>query len=153
MKLYEFIPKFVGNTLPERIQNAPLYHLDWAKFGLLDTPTVNINSWRGIIDIENFSTGTIPPPTTGSYVVFNLTGPQVAVERDQIYMQLTPYYQHGDGSLPYVIPVGGGPINTPTSQIAIYNLGTTDDFGGAFYIYFELGVNYAKPRTSQPPAF
>lgn len=120
----------------ERIQDAPLYHLDWSA-----TNVVEVNSWRGIIDIENFASNP-PAPSLGGQVIMKLKGPQVATKREQFYIQVTPYYAVAeDAAIPYVIPVGL--VANDASDIAIYNMASGGAFDAPFYIYFELGVNYA----------
>ena len=126
---------FNWQTAHERIQDAPLYRLDWNVTGI-----VEINSWRGIIEMENFASGGAPVPSLGGYAIMNLKGPQVAVNRDQFYVQITPYYDISqDAAIPYVIPVG---FSADTADIAIYNMAAGGDFDAPFYLYFELGVNY-----------
>ncbi len=125
---------FNWQTAHERIQDAPLYTIDWAL-----TDTVEINSWRGSIDMENFGPG--PVPSLGGYVTMKLKGPQVALTREQFYIQLTPYYAVAeDAAIPYVMPVGF--VTNDASDIAIYNMAAGGSFDAPFYIYFELGVNY-----------
>lgn len=125
---------FNWETAHEKIQDAPLYHLDWSQ-----TQTVEVDSWRGIIDIENFDTNA-PAASLGGAVLLKLKGPQVATKREQFYIQVTPYYNIGeDAAIPYVLPVG---FTTDVADIAIYNLSANGAWDAAFYIYFELGVNY-----------
>lgn len=130
---------FNWETAHERIQDAPLYHVDCAN-AVGVTVTVEVNSWRGILDIENFELIS-PPNNLNGWATLRLKGPQVAAMRNQFYIQLTPYYDNAaDTSIPYVIPVGF--TANETADIAIYNL-AAGNFDAAFYIYFELGVNYA----------
>ena len=127
---------FNWETAHEKIQDAPLYTIDWAL-----TDTVEINSWRGIIDMENFASGGAPLPSLGGYKTMKLKGPQVALTREQFYIQLTPYYVAAeDAAIPYVMPVGF--VANDASDIAIYNMASGGAFDAPFYIYFELGVNY-----------
>lgn len=117
-----------------KIQDAPIYHLDWSQ-----TQTLEVNSWRGIIDIENFDTAP-PNPALGPSVILKLKGPQVATNKEQFYIQLTPYYDISqDSAIPYVLPVG---FTVDVADIAIYNMAAGGSFDAPFYIYFELGVNY-----------
>ena len=125
---------FNWETAHQRIQDAPLYHLDWNV-----TNVVEVNSWRGIIDIENFDANP-PAASLGGAVLLKLKGPQVATNREQFYIQLTPYYDISqDSAIPYVLPVG---FTTDVADIAIYNLSANGAWDAPFYIYFELGVNY-----------
>lgn len=135
MAIINPFPKlFNWQTANERIQNAPLYHLDWSA-----TNEIEVNSWRGIIDIENFDSNP-PAASLGGQVLLKLKGPQVAANREQFYIQITPYYDISvDSAIPYVLPVG---FSVDASDIAIYNLSASGAWDGAFYLYFELGVNY-----------
>ena len=140
MSIYTTVPKLVGQTAGQMIQDAPLYHVDCANYGPGGIVTVEVNSWRGILDIENFEVIS-PPNNLNGWAILRLKGPQVAAMRNQFYIQLTPYYDNAaDTSIPYVIPVGF--TANETADIAIYNL-AAGNFDAAFYIYFELGVNYA----------
>lgn len=137
---------FNWETAHERIQDAPLYKIDWLT--ITDPrPTVEVNSWRGIIDMENFP-GNLDP--LAQSINFRISGPQVASTREQFYIQLTPYYKKDylsltDNTIPYLLPVGIVSQPTAVAEIAIHNLGApgVDNWSGPFYVYFELGVNYA----------
>lgn len=125
---------FNWETAHEKIQDAPLYTIDWAL-----TDTVEINSWRGIIDMENFASNA-PAASLGGQVLLKLKGPQVATKREQFYVQITPYYDISqDAAIPYVLPVG---FSVDVADIAIYNLSANGSWDAPFYLYFELGVNY-----------
>ena len=125
---------FNWETVHEKIQDTPLYKLDWSQ-----TNTIELNSWRGIIDMENF--GDFPPlPSLGGARIMKLKGPQVATKREQFYIQITPYYDIStDAAIPYVLPVG---FTVDVADIAIYNMASGGDFDAPFYLYYELGVNY-----------
>lgn len=128
---------FNWETVHEKIQNTPLYTLDWSL-----TDTVEVNSWRGIIDMENFAPGGVgaPLPSLGGYKLMKIKGPQVATNREQFYIQITPYYDiSADAAIPYVMPVG---FTVDVADIAIYNMAAGGDFDAPFYLYYELGVNY-----------
>ena len=126
---------FNWQTGSEKIQDTPLYHLDWSNTNILE-----VNSWRGIIDIENFDTNA-PAVSLGGAVLLKLKGPQVATNREQFYLQITPYYDISqDAAIPYVLPVG---FSVDVADVAIYNMASGGTFDAPFYLYFELGVNYA----------
>lgn len=137
---------FNWQTAHEKIQDAPKYTIDWATIPD-PNPTLNVNSWRGIIDMENFPGGLLPPgPSFLSSVNFTLSGPMVATTREDFYIQLTPYYhpENGnrglDGTVPYLLPAGF--VAPGVTEIEIYNASPAGTWGGNLYIYFELGVNY-----------
>lgn len=128
---------FNWQTASDKIQNAPLYHLDWSL-----GQTVNINSWRGIIDLENFDAGANPAPSMGSPVFLKLTGSKfIAKDIENFYIQVTPYYNVTlDTAIPYLLPAGA--LIAGVSDIAIYNMSASGNWDAPFYIYYELGVNY-----------
>lgn len=135
MSIYKSTPAYIWQTSREKIQNTPLYHLDWSL-----TNEIYVNSWRGIIDIENFDTNA-PAPSLGGAVLLKLKGPQVATVKEQFYIQITPYYDISqDAAIPYVLPVG---FSVDVADIAIYNMAAAGTFDAPFYLYYELGVNYA----------
>jgi hypothetical protein len=126
--------EFIWQTAGEKIQDAPLYNLDWST-----SNTVTVNSWRGIIDIENFDSNP-PAPSLGGAVILRLKGPQVTTNREQFYIQVTPYYNVSfDQAIPYILPAG---FITDAADLAIYNLAPFGTWTSSFYIYYELGVNY-----------
>ena len=126
---------FNWETVHEKIQNTPLYHLDWSL-----TNEIEVNSWRGIIDMENFGPIGAPLPSLGGARLMKIKGPQVATNREQFYIQITPYYDISqDAAIPYVMPVG---FTVDVADIAIYNMASGGDFDAPFYLYYELGVNY-----------
>jgi hypothetical protein len=125
---------FNWETVHEKIQDTPLYHLDWSA-----TNEIEVNSWRGIIDIENFDSNP-PAASLGGQVLLKLKGPQVATKREQFYVQITPYYDISqDAAIPYVMPVG---FTVDVADIAIFNLSANGSWDAPFYLYYELGVNY-----------
>lgn len=128
---------FNWQTVHEKIQNAPLYRLDWSL-----GQTVEINSWRGIIDIENFAGGANPNISMGTPVFLKLTGSKfIATDVEDFYIQVTPYYNVTlDTAIPYLLPAGA--LIAGVSDIAIYNMSASGNWEAPFYIYYELGVNY-----------
>jgi len=138
---YKVRKKHIWQTANERIQDAPLYHLDW-NLG----QTIEINSWRGIIDIENFNLGANPGPSMGTPVFLKLTGSKfIATDVEDFYIQLTPYYNitldtDVTSAIPYLLPAGA--LVLGVSDIAIYNMSTGGNWDAPFYIYYELGVNF-----------
>lgn len=126
------------NRLVAEMNDIKHYELDMA----LST-SVEITSWKGIIDITN-ADKFLPDPsiTFGSSVTLTLVNPAiVAAGVDNTYVQITPYYNPAinDFVIPYVIPIGGGPTGL---NLAIYNASSTPagagQWTGAFYIYYEI---------------
>ena len=137
---------FNWQTAHEKIQDTPRYSIDWLTFpGSI--PDVALTTWRGIIDMENFPGALIPPgPSFLSSLNFSVSGPLVASSRENFYIQLTPYYhpENGnrglDGTVPYLLPAGV--VAPGVAEIEIYNAAGGGTWGGNFYVYYELGVNY-----------
>lgn len=139
---------FNWETVHEKIQDTPLYKVDWLTMPVYP-PVIKVNSWRGILDMENFPGNLLPPaPLAADSLKFSLEGPMVATERKNFYVQITPYYSRNplgsDATVPYVLPVGIISAPTGISEFEIYNIGANgaNNWTGEFYIYYELGVNY-----------
>lgn len=126
------------NRLVAEMNDIKHYELDMA----LST-SVEITSWKGIIDITN-ADNFLPDPdvTFGGSVTLTLVNPAiVAAGVDNTYVQITPYYSPAidDWAIPYVMPIGGGPSGL---NLAVYNASSTpagaNQWSGAFYIYYEI---------------
>ena len=109
----------------------------------LDQSTIlAINSNKGIIELQNINSLPTPDPAFDTNVVITLVNNPVLniANRDNIYLQLTPYYNaNGDDNfVPYVLPFGF----LDGLNIKIYNaspaLAGVDQGTGAFYLYYEI---------------
>lgn len=134
--------QFIWQTASDKIQDTPLYHLDWAQ-----TNEVWVKDWRGIIDIENFSGLGEPAPAFASSRILKITGPLVATNVENFYIQITPYYSAtlaNDNVIPYILPSGGALPGV--SDLTVYNanpaVAGANNWTGRFYLYYELGVNF-----------
>lgn len=101
----------------------------------------SINTNKGIIDISNMDTLGITH-SFGNFTVVTLQNtPYLNLNnRDNLYLQLTPYYAPftgGDEVIPYLMPSG----YLDGLNIKVYNANPNtgvDDWKGALYIYYEI---------------
>ena len=118
---------------------------DIAKYDLdIDaTYILPINTNKGIIDIINFDLIAVPTPGFATSYQIVLTNNPVLnlANKENLYIQLTPYYSPAGGDLfvPYVIATGAV---VDGLNITIYNANPTADAGtngeGEFYLYYEI---------------
>ncbi|MEI6886905.1 MAG: hypothetical protein WCK31_01555 [bacterium] len=118
---------------------------DIAKYDLdVDaTYILPINTNKGIIDIINFDLIAVPlPGFATSYQIVLTNNPVLNLaNKENLYIQLTPYYSAGLGDLfvPYVVPTGA---TVDGLNITIYNANPAADLGsngtGDFYLYYEI---------------
>jgi hypothetical protein len=126
------------NTIVNDLSDIAKYDLD-----VDATYILPINTNKGIIDIINFSTIAVPDPALGSAYQIVLTNNPVLniANKENLYIQLTPYYSAGLGDLfvPYVVPTGA---TVDGLNITIYNANPAPDLGtngtGEFYLYYEI---------------
>lgn len=141
------------NTIVNDLSDIGHYELD---LGLLVQPyTLEINTNRGIIDILNFdSIGEFFPDFGSSLTITLINNPILKLDnRDNIYLQLTPYYSPfvsigpipplavEDTFIPYVQATGF--IVAPDGlNITIWNANSAaaglNQGQGAFYLYYEI---------------
>ena len=118
---------------------------DIAKYDLdIDaTYVLPINTNKGIIDIINFDLIAVPLPALGTeYQITLVNNPVLNIaNKENLYIQLTPYYSAGilDLFVPYVVATG---ITANGLNITIYNANPAADLGangtGDFYLYYEI---------------
>lgn len=107
-------------------------------------PVVNVTTAKGIIEVENLNTLSLSPSfgSTGQFWINNNDLVLTTANRDNIYVQITPYYRPAfdDNFVPYIVPSGFVPPNG--LGLTIYNAsGVTagaNQQEGPFYIYYEL---------------
>lgn len=106
--------------------------------------TVVVDTPRGIIDVVNTHVGGGPLPAFGNPYTLginNLSLDLSIANRDNIYVQYSVYYrqQDDDTAIPYLLARG---IEPDGLKFNLYDaspqLAGTDQWKGAFYIYYEL---------------
>lgn len=139
------------NTIVNDLSDIGHYELD---LGLFVQPyTLEINTNRGIIDILNLGGFEILGPFANSFTITLVNNPILKLDnRDNIYLQLTPYYSAytsgpppplvtEDTFIPYVMATGF--IVAPDGlNITIWNANSapagTNQCQGDFYLYYEI---------------
>jgi hypothetical protein len=112
---------------------------------ITSTNVVNVNTVKGIIDIENMGLDVAftPDPDYGSSVSFLINNPNLDItfaNRDNIYIQYSVYYNQafGDNVIPCLISTGV----TNGLGFTLYNANPTvaglNNWTGALYVYYEL---------------
>ena len=121
------------------IQKTAFYNHDLAV-----STVVEVNTLKGIIELDNIETFGPNPAFDGALQIYinnpglNLT----EANKDNIYVQLTPYYKQTvfDTAIPYLL--ANGAIVTNGLGVQIYNanpaVAGANQWEGAFYIYYEI---------------
>lgn len=111
------------NRLSRDVYDIVTYPVD---FGGGTSIVVNIDSKKGILDIENAD-------AAATSVFIQLRNDEIYLDRTKFYIQLTVY-----SSAPTVTPIViGRGIVTNGFDIEVKNLDAAADWG-AFYVYYEL---------------
>lgn len=112
---------------------------------LVDGNVITVNTLKGIIEIDAIETiGGADPSFDGAVQIY-INNPELILteaNKDNIYVQLTPYYKPviGDTAIPYVISNG---VLVPNGVgVSVYNaspaVAGADQWEGAFYLYYEI---------------
>jgi hypothetical protein len=125
------------NTIVNDLSDIAHYELDVD--ATLELP---INTNKGVIDIINFDTIAVPEEGFTTSVVINLINTPIlnVANRDNLYIQITPYYAPNvsDNFIPYVLVTGA----TDGLNITIWNANpatpAANNGEGAFYLYYEI---------------
>ena len=124
------------NTIVNDLSDIAHYELD-----LDATVDLPINTNKGIIDIINLVDRGVPGVGFDTSVVITLVNNPIlnVANRDNLYIQITPYYAPvgGDAFIPYTLVTGA----TNGLNITIYNANPVvgvNDGTGAFYLYYEI---------------
>jgi len=125
------------NTIVNDLSDIAHYELDLN--GVLDLP---INTNKGIIDLINLDISSLPDPGFDTNIVITLVNNPILniANRDNLYIQITPYYAPAanDTFIPYVLVTGA----TNGLNITIWNANPAPDGAnqgeGAFYLYYEI---------------
>lgn len=137
---YKTDKNFNWQVASNKIEKTAFYNHDLAV-----STVVEVNTLKGIIELDNIETiGGANPGFDGAVQIYinnpalNLT----EINKDNIYVQLTPYYKPAvdDKALPYLLANG---IVIPNGLgVEVYNANPSaagvDQWQGAFYIYYEI---------------
>lgn len=112
---------------------------------LVDGNVITVNTLKGIIEIDGIEGIGGADPAFDTPVQIYINNPSLnltADNKDNIYVQLTPYYKPAilDKAIPYVIANG---VLIPNGLgVQVYNaspsLAGADQWEGALYIYYEI---------------
>jgi hypothetical protein len=122
------------------IQRTAFYNHD-----LTVSTVVEVNTLKGIIELDNIEVLGGPVPSFGSVAQIYINNPSLNLtqaNKDNIYVQLTPYYKPAvdDKAIPYLLANG---VLIPNGLgVEIYNASPAtagaDQWEGVFYIYYEI---------------
>ena len=111
---------------------------------LVDGNVITVNTLKGIIEIDGID-GLLTPPAFAAAAQIYINNPDLnltAANKDNIYVQLTPYYKPAvlDTVIPYVLANG---VLIPNGLgVQVYNaspaVAGADQWEGAFYMYYEI---------------
>ena len=132
--------KYNWQTASDKINKTAYY-----SHSLVDGDVITVNTLKGIIEIDGIETLTPPSPAFDGSVQIYINNPSLNLteaNKDNIYVQLTPYYKKAanDKALPYIIANG---VLIPNGLgVEIYNadpaVAGANQWEGAFYMYYEI---------------
>lgn len=135
------LPKvFNWQTASDKINKTAYY-----SHSLIDGNIITVNTLKGIIEVDAIETiGGVDPAFDGAVQIY-INNPSLILteaNKDNIYVQLTPYYKPAasDKVIPYVLANG---VLIPNGLgVEIYNASPApagaDQWEGAFYLYYEI---------------
>lgn len=142
MNEFKLLPKIFNwqTALDKIVQTAYYSH------SLTNGNVITVNTLKGIIEIDGIDGLISPPdPAFASPAQIYINNPGLILteaNKDNIYVQLTPYYKPAvlDTAIPYVLSNG---ILIPNGLgVQIYNanpaVAGADQWEGAFYLYYEI---------------
>ncbi len=141
MNEFKLLPKiFNWQTAHDRIAKTAYY-----SHSLTNGNVITVNTLKGIIEIDAIETvGGADPAFDGAVQIY-INNPSLNLteaNKDNIYVQLTPYYKPAvlDTAIPYVLSNG---VLIPNGLgVQIYNanpaVAGADQWEGAFYLYYEI---------------
>jgi hypothetical protein len=123
-----------------KIEKTAFYNHD-----LTISTVVEVNTLKGIIELDNMETiGSALPEFDGAVQIY-INNPSLNLteaNKDNIYVQLTPYYKPAalDKAIPYLLANG---VVVPNGLgVEIYNASpaaaSPNQWEGALYIYYEI---------------
>jgi len=132
-----------GMTLKDLSVAGDVANTGYYTVDLASTSVVNVTTQKGVIEITMDTAIVDPTPGFGSSIPLTITNADMDfTNADNVYIQFSLYYSPvpGDTFIPYAVSTGV----LAGANFAIYNAnpvvaGTApDQFGGAFYMYYEL---------------
>lgn len=124
----------------DKIEKTAFYNHDLAV-----STVVEVNTLKGIIELDNIETLTVPDPAFDGAVQIYINNSALNLtetNKDNIYVQLTPYYKPTslDTAIPYLLANG---VLIPNGLgVQVYNanpaVAGANQWEGAFYIYYEI---------------
>jgi hypothetical protein len=134
------LPKvFNWQTASDKINKTAYY-----SHSLVDGNVITVNTLKGIIEVDAIETIGVNPAFDGAAQIY-INNPSLNLteaNKDNIYVQLTPYYKPAasDKAIPYVLANG---VLIPNGLgVQIYNaspiLAGFNQWEGVFYMYYEI---------------
>lgn len=128
-----------------QLWNNKINKTEYYSHSLNDGNVITVNTLKGIIEIDGIDTiGGADPSFDGAVQIY-INNPELILteaNKDNIYVQLTPYYKPviGDKAIPYVISNG---VLIPNGLgVEVYNanpaIAGANQWQGAFYLYYEI---------------
>ena len=135
------LPKvFNWQTASDKINKTAYY-----SHSLVDGDVITVNTLKGIIELSSILSIGTPDPAFDGGVQIYINNPSLNLteaNKDNIYVQLTPYYKPAasDKVVPYIISNG---VLIPNGLgVEVYNASpapaAADQWEGIFYIYYEI---------------
>ena len=140
MKEFKLNKVFNWQTASDKINQTAYY-----SHSLVDGNVITVNTLKGIIEIDGMETvGGVNPAFEGAAQIY-INNPSLILteaNKDNIYVQLTPYYKPTmtDAAIPYLI--SNGALIPNGLGVQIYNASPTlagvNQWKGTFYMYYEI---------------
>ena len=129
-----------------QLWNNKINQTAYYSHSLNDGNVITVNTLKGIIEIDGIDGLFTPPaPVLASAAQIYINNPSLILteaNKDNIYVQLTPYYKPAvlDTVIPYVLANGVLIPNGLGAQV--YNaspaVAGADQWEGSFYLYYEI---------------
>ena len=129
-----------------QLWNNKINQTEYYSHSLDNGNVITVNTLKGIIEIDGIQTMGIVGPAFDGFEQIYINNPDLILteaNKDNIYVQLTPYYKPVPGvdrAVPYIISNG---VLIPNGLgVGIYNASPAgpgpNQWEGAFYMYYEI---------------
>lgn len=129
-----------------QLWNNKINKTEYYTHSLDDGNVITVNTLKGIIEIDAIESIGGADPALAGFVQIYINNPSLNLteaNKDNIYVQLTPYYKPAPSSdrvIPYIISNG---VLIPNGLgVSIYNASPagpgSSQWEGAFYMYYEI---------------